>query len=308
MSSTGSSNPDRDGGHGRSFRVLPRKRFGQHFLIDRGVIGAIVDAVAPAAGEPVIEIGPGTGALTAPLLARAGALTAIEIDRDLAPRLAARFGPALRIVEQDVLTVDFAALAAEQGGAAPRLVGNLPYNISSPLLIRLCGFADRIRDQHFMLQRELVDRIVAGPGPDLGRLTVMLQNRFDVDRLFDVPPAAFDPPPRVASSVIRMVPKPAPLTTRVALLEQLLAAAFGQRRKMLRNTLGRWLEKHAPAISLAGLAAGDPALAEFADPTRRPEMVAVASWCALAERLGGHGPAAVHPPGFDATMTSGNTR
>lgn len=266
---------------------VARKRFGQHFLVDRSVIAAIVAAIAPRPGERLIEIGPGRAALTAPLvsaMAAGGAapplLEVIEIDRDLAPRLAARFGERLNVHLADALAFDFGA------GARPRVVGNLPYNISSPLLIHLGQWADHIVDQHFMLQKEVVDRIAAGPGPDLGRLTVVLQNRYRVTTLFDVPPEAFDPPPRVQSTVVRMVPRDQPLTRATAELEAILAAAFGQRRKMLRATLGRWLTRERPDIDLAALAASEPRLAIFADLTLRPETVPVESWCGLADRLG----------------------
>ena len=262
------------------FTAVPRKRFGQHFLVDRGVIDAIVRAIDPRPGECLVEIGPGTGALTAPLLALAGRIDAIEIDRDLAPRLAARHGEALRLIGQDVLTVDFA-----QFGAGVRIVGNLPYNISSPLLLHLLGFADHVRDQHFMLQKEVIDRVCARPGGDMGRLTVALQNRYQVDSLFDVPPQAFDPPPRVQSSVIRMVPRAAPLTRATETLQAILTAAFSQRRKMLRNTLGRWLTRQRPDFDLAAAAATDGRLAGFADVTRRAEDISTEAWCALADRL-----------------------
>ncbi len=279
------SSPD-DRGEGRParlaspFTAVPRKRFGQHFLVDRGVIDAIVRAIAPKPGERLVEIGPGTGALTAPLLALAGRIEAIEIDRDLAPRLAARHGDALTLIGQDVLTVDFSRF-----GAGARIVGNLPYNISSPLLLHLLAFADQIRDQHFMLQKEVIDRVCAEPGGDMGRLTVALQNRYHVDSLFDVRPQAFDPPPRVQSSVIRMVPRAAPLTRATTTLQALLAAAFSQRRKMLRNTLGRWLARERPDVDLAALAVADPRLAALADPTRRAEDIATEAWCALADHL-----------------------
>ena len=186
-------------------RHAPRKRFGQHFLIDPAVLSAIVEAVAPRPGDRVVEIGPGLGALTGALLERVPALDAVEIDRDLAGRLRRRWPQSrLRVHEADALDFDFAALA---GDGRLRLVGNLPYNVSSPLLVRLLAFLPVIADQHFMLQKEVVDRIVADPGgADYGRLGVLLQAHCGVERLFDVPPAAFDPPPRVDSSVVRLVP------------------------------------------------------------------------------------------------------
>jgi 16S rRNA (adenine1518-N6/adenine1519-N6)-dimethyltransferase len=182
----------------------PRKRFGQHFLTDTGVLDAIVRAIDPKPGQALIEIGPGLGALTQPLLERCQHLTVIELDRDLAARL--RKNAALDVIEADVLTVDFAALAA-QGSAKLRVVGNLPYNISTPILFHLLEAAAQIEDQHFMLQREVVLRMAAGPGTkDYGRLSVMLQWRYHVESLFDVPPEAFEPRPRVDSAVVRSRP------------------------------------------------------------------------------------------------------
>lgn len=216
-----------------------RKRFGQNFLVDASIIESIVKAIAPAPGDSVVEIGPGLSALTAPLLQALDHLTVIEIDRDLAGRLRNRYkADKLTIIEADVLTVDFAAL-----GSGLRVVGNLPYNISSPLLFHLIDYADHIHDQHFMLQREVIDRMVASPGSsDYSRLTVMLQSRYDMQKLFDVPPEAFDPPPRVVSAIVRMVPLPAdrqrPLDQ--AMFERVVTKAFGQRRKMLRRSLSDW--------------------------------------------------------------------
>jgi 16S rRNA (adenine1518-N6/adenine1519-N6)-dimethyltransferase len=264
-------------------RVVARKRFGQHFLVDRAAVEAIVAAVDPQPADRLVEIGPGTGALTAPLLSRVGSLDAIEIDRDLAGALRRRWGERLRLHQQDVLSVDFAAVAGADGRI--RVVGNLPYNISSPLLLHLTRFLDRIVDQHFMLQKEVVDRIVAKPGGDMGRLTVMLQAFYRVQTLFDVPPEAFDPPPKVESSVIRMIPRPAPLTRDTARLQALLAVAFTQRRKMIRNTLGKWLQQHHPALDLEAAAAAEPLLQPFTETTRRAEEIPVASWCALADAV-----------------------
>ncbi len=267
----------RDGG-------IARKRFGQHFLVDRSVIDSLVRAIAPRAGDRLIEIGPGRGALTTALVDSLGAaprfaLEAIEIDRDLAPKLQARFGARLQVHQADALDFDFGS------GPPPRVVGNLPYNISSPLLIHLTRWSGHVVDQHFMLQREVTDRIVAPPGPDLGRLTVVLQNRYQVVPLFEVPPEAFDPPPRVQSAVIRMVPRPRPLTSAFAALEQVLAASFAQRRKMLRATLGRWLAANHPTLELDVAIGQDARLAPLADDTRRPESIPVDCWCALADRL-----------------------
>ena len=260
--------------------VIPRKRFGQHFLADRACIDAIVQAIAPRSGDNLVEIGPGTGVLTAPLVAQTGHLTVIEIDRDLGPRLAAQYGDALTLVQQDVLQVDFSGF-----GQNLRIVGNLPYNISSPLLLHLIAVADRVRDQHFMLQKEVVDRIVAGPGSDMGRLTVFLQNHYQVAKLFDVPPGAFDPPPKVDSSVVRMVPLPRPHTTAIAQLEAALAAAYAQRRKMLRRTLGGWLAQQHPSFDLDKAAADDARLVPLTDLSQRPEQIPVTAWYALADAL-----------------------
>jgi len=260
--------------------VIPRKRFGQHFLADRACIDAIVQAIAPRSGDNLVEIGPGTGVLTAPLVAQTGHITVIEIDRDLGPRLAAQYGDALTLVQQDVLQVDFSGF-----GQNLRIVGNLPYNISSPLLLHLIAVADRVRDQHFMLQKEVVDRIVAGPGNDMGRLTVFLQNHYQVVKLFDVPPEAFDPPPKVDSSVVRMVPLPRPHTTAIAQLEASLAAAYAQRRKMLRRTLGSWLAQQHPSFDLEKAAADDARLVPLTDLSQRPEQIPATAWYALADAL-----------------------
>lgn len=248
-----------------------RKRFGQHFLTDESVVDAIVRAIAPARGDRIIEIGPGLSALTHPLLDRLDRLTAVEIDRDLAARLRRQY-PAerLEVVEADALTVDFAAF-----GDSLRVVGNLPYNISSPLLFHLMGAADQIRDQHFMLQREVIDRMVAEPGSaDYGRLSVMLQSRYRMEKLFDVPPEAFDPPPRVVSAVVRMAPLP-PERLRPrseAAFEQVVARAFSQRRKMLRRVLADW----APQVPWEALGIA---------PTARAEAVSVAAFIGLADAL-----------------------
>ncbi|OZI40966.1 16S rRNA (adenine(1518)-N(6)/adenine(1519)-N(6))-dimethyltransferase [Bordetella genomosp. 1] len=248
-----------------------RKRFGQHFLTDESVTDSIVRAVAPARDDHVVEIGPGLSALTAPLLDRLDRLTVVEIDRDLAARLRKKY-PAerLTVVEADALTVDFA-----QFGAGLRVVGNLPYNISSPLLFHLMAAADQVRDQHFMLQREVIDRMVAEPsGADYGRLSVMLQSRYRMEKLFDVPPEAFDPPPRVVSAVVRMVPlgadRPRPVSD--AAFETVVARAFSQRRKMLRRVLADWADQVPwEAIDVA--------------PTARAEEVGVRQFIALADAL-----------------------
>jgi 16S rRNA (adenine1518-N6/adenine1519-N6)-dimethyltransferase len=250
-------------------RHQPRKRFGQHFLVDTGVLDAIVTAIDPKPGQALIEIGPGLGALTKPLLERCERLTVIELDRDLAARL--RKNAALEVIEADVLKVDFAALAAERRTAL-RIVGNLPYNISSPILFHLLPVADRVEDQHFMLQKEVVERMAAGPGTkDYGRLSVMLQWRYHIENLIEVPPEAFEPPPRVDSAVARMTPWPRPAVLDPKTLEAMVAAAFSQRRKLLRHSLGRWLE----ARGFAGTF----------DLQRRAEEVPVAEYLALAQQL-----------------------
>ena len=206
----------------------PRKRFGQHFLVDSSVIDAIVRAVDARRGERVVEIGPGLGAITGPLRASGAGLTLIELDRDLAARWRAVAG--VELVQADVLGVDFGELA-RRAGQPLRVVGNLPYNISTPILFRLLEFAPHVVDQHLMLQKEVVDRIAASPGGrDFGRLSVILQWRYDIEQLFDVPASAFDPPPRVVSSVLRMVPWREPAALDPALLSEIVAVAFSQRR------------------------------------------------------------------------------
>ena len=189
----------------------------------------------------MVEIGPGLAALTQPLVERLGRLRVIELDRDLAARLRAH--PQLEVIESDVLRVDFTQLAAELGVAKLRVVGNLPYNISSPILFHLLTHVNAIQDQHFMLQKEVVDRMVADPSSgNFGRLSVMLQWRYAMENVLFVPPAAFDPPPRVDSAVVRMVPLVSPPVIDLALMEEMVKVAFSQRRKLLRHTLGRWLE------------------------------------------------------------------
>ena len=247
----------------------PRKRFGQHFLVDSSVIDAIVRAVDARPGERVVEIGPGLGAITGPLRASGAGLTLIELDRDLAARWRAVAG--VELVQADVLGVDFGELA-RRAGQPLRVVGNLPYNISTPILFRLLEFAPHVVDQHLMLQKEVVDRIAASPGGrDFGRLSVMLQWRYDIEQLFDVPALAFDPPPRVVSSVLRMVPWREPAALDPALLSEIVAVAFSQRRKLLRHTLGRWLERADPAVAF--------------DVQRRAEEVPVAEYVRLAQTI-----------------------
>ena len=277
---------------------IARKRFGQHFLTDGGVIDAIVRAIAPKPGEPLVEIGPGLGALTQPVLERCGALTVIELDRNLAKRWRERQG--VTVLEADALTVDFAALAdvATAGAAGTggddtklRVIGNLPYNISTPILFHLLAVAHRVQDQHFMLQKEVVDRMAARPGnTDFGRLTVMLQWRYSIESLFDVAPTAFDPPPRVQSAIVRMRPLRTPPVLDEARLSALVMLAFSQRRKLLRHTLGRWLDEQG----FGG---------QF-DVQRRAEEVPVAEYVALAQAVSA-GRAAPAGPAVPAAAQAG---
>ena len=241
---------------------VARKRFGQNFLVDVGIIDSIVGLIRPQRGERILEIGPGLGALTGPLIERAATpeapLHAVELDRDLIVRLKKRFGDLLELHAGDALAFDFGSLAAgdgtsgdesgEESGDKPtlRIVGNLPYNISSPLLFHLTTFADRVIDQHFMLQDEVVERMVAEPGSKaFGRLTVMLQYRYVIDKLLDVPPESFQPPPKVDSAIVRMIPYAPHELPRVdeRVLGDLVMAAFSQRRKMLRNTLAAYRDR-----------------------------------------------------------------
>lgn len=252
---------------------LPRKRFGQHFLTDAGIIDAIVRAIAPRAGQTMVEIGPGLGALTQPLVERLGHLVVIELDRDLAARLRPRTD--LTVIESDVLRVDFSALSGAGGppvaGPGLRIVGNLPYNISTPILFHLLEHAAVVVDQHFMLQREVVERMVATPSTAAyGRLSVMLQWRYAMENILHVPPASFDPPPRVDSAVVRMVPRPDPAPVDVRRLSEIVQVAFGQRRKILRHTLGRWLTEHGYSGAF--------------DAQRRAEEVPVEEFVALAQQ------------------------
>ena len=251
---------------------VTRKRFGQNFLADPHYVARIAAAVAPQPGEIVVEIGPGLGALTGELIARAGRIVAVEIDRDLAARLRERFGPdQLELVVGDALRFDFASL-----GRGLRVVGNLPYNISSPLLFHLAAQADALRDLTVMLQREVVARMTASPATaDYGRLTVMLQATFAIERLFIVPPGAFRPVPKVESAVARLVPlrEARPRIADPARFERVVAAAFAQRRKTLRN-------------ALATLVSPDAFAAAGIDPQRRGETLSVHEFVALAEAAG----------------------
>jgi 16S rRNA (adenine1518-N6/adenine1519-N6)-dimethyltransferase len=249
---------------------IARKRFGQHFLSDGLMIGQIVDAIAPQADQTMIEIGPGLGALTLPLLERISRLTVVELDRDLVARL--QLDPRLNVVGADVLSVDFTALAASLRVPCVRVVGNLPYNISTPILFHLLDHVAVVQDQHFMLQKEVVQRMVAAPRTAAyGRLSVMLQWRYDMEDILDVPPECFDPPPRVDSAIVRMVPKAAPEAVDVALLSELVKVAFSQRRKVLRHTLEPWLAAHGFSGAF--------------DARRRAEEVSVAEYIGLSQAI-----------------------
>lgn len=256
-------------------RHVPRKRFGQHFLVDPGVVARIVDAVYPRRGDHVVEIGPGLGALTEPLLARLDHLHVVEIDRDLSARLRERHGAGRLTVHQaDALAFDFATLPAPL-----RIVGNLPYNISTPLLFHAAEFAQRCTDLHFMLQQEVVDRMVAGPsGSEYGRLSVMLQYRFRIERLFDVAPESFRPEPKVRSAVVRLIPRSAAELDALSDtgFADLVSRAFSMRRKTLRNTLAGLIS----AVDLAGLGI---------DPGSRAQELPVAAFVTIANRLAAAG-------------------
>ena len=254
----------------------PRKRFGQHFLTDRHYLGRIVAAIAPHAGEAMLEIGPGTGLLTAELAAVVRPLHVVEVDRDLAAALRARYAPEQVVVhEGDVLEFDLATLPAPL-----RVVGNLPYNVSTPILFRIEERAERIRDCTFLLQKEVVERMVAAPGtPEYGRLSVMLQARFALADVLHVPPGAFTPPPKVDSALVRMRPLGAnrPRAGDEKLFRSIVAAAFSQRRKTLRNATRALVREGAYAT--AGI-----------DPGRRGETLSVAEFVALADAARGAGP------------------
>lgn len=257
-------------------RHTPRKRFGQHFLHDPSVVDAIVDAVAPRPGEALLEIGPGLGALTEPLLQRVPDLVVVELDRDLVKRWQGRAG--VQVVANDVLRVDFSSLPKPHAQTHWRVVGNLPYNISTPILFHLMHHVHAVVSQHLMLQKEVVDRMLAAPSSKAyGRLSVMLQWRYHMTRVLDVPPQAFEPPPKVHSAVVAMTPRPQPLVLPAACLEALLKAAFGQRRKLLRHGLGPWLE----AQGYQG---------DF-DLMRRAEEVPPEAFWALAQEVGAASPA-----------------
>ncbi|HCX80324.1 MAG: 16S rRNA (adenine(1518)-N(6)/adenine(1519)-N(6))-dimethyltransferase [Curvibacter sp. RIFCSPHIGHO2_12_FULL_63_18] len=261
---------------------IARKRFGQHFLSDGGIIDAIVRAIDPKPGDPMVEIGPGLAALTQPLVERLGHLTVIELDRDLAKRL--RSHGQLTVIESDVLNVDFSlidtapaaikTIASTMPVPRPKLrvVGNLPYNISTPILFHLLDHVGCIEDQHFMLQKEVIDRMVAQPDTsDFSRLSVMLQWRYAMEDVLFVPPESFDPPPRVDSAVVRMVPLAQPPAIDQRLFSEMVQVAFSQRRKLLRHTLGRWLE--------------DKGFAGTFDVQRRAQEVPVQDYLDLVQQL-----------------------
>jgi len=249
-----------------------RKRFGQHFLSDPGVIDAIIGAVHPTKDDIIVEIGPGQGAITDALARNAGHLHAIELDRDLVARLRQQYegDPDVTVHEADALQFDFSTL-----GDRIRVVGNLPYNISTPLLFHLLKFREKILDMHFMLQKEVIDRMAAGPGSKAyGRLGIMLGCHLSIESLFDVPPEAFDPPPEVTSAVVRLDPLP-PGTFEIndeAGFSTLVATAFMQRRKTLRNSLKKLVER--PDFEATGIDAG-----------LRPEQISIADYVRLSNYL-----------------------
>ncbi|PKO94575.1 MAG: 16S rRNA (adenine(1518)-N(6)/adenine(1519)-N(6))-dimethyltransferase [Betaproteobacteria bacterium HGW-Betaproteobacteria-10] len=250
---------------------VARKRFGQNFLVDRGIIAAIVSAIGPQKDQTIVEIGPGLGAITEPLMAQLDHLHVVEIDRDLIARLKKQHTPArMTIHEGDALNFDFATI-----GQNLRLVGNLPYNISTPLLFHLASYVGIVHDMHFMLQKEVVERMVAVPGEtDFSRISVMLQYRFHIEWLIDVPPESFDPPPKVQSAFVRLIPKDVSALNAKdpAKFAQLVQKAFSQRRKMLRNTLKGTLS--------------DAGFAELGiTPTCRAEDVTVEDYVRMANYL-----------------------
>ncbi len=248
-----------------------RKRFGQNFLHDEHWIERIARAIDPKPGQTIVEIGPGQAALTRKMIAGAGHATAIEIDRDLAAWLKETFPDTLTLIEADALKLDWSSVHPQ---TALRVVGNLPYNISSPLLFHLMSIADRVIDQHFMLQKEVVDRMVAEPGSKVyGRLSVMLQYRYRMQKMFDVPPGAFTPAPKVTSSIVRMIPKKTEELQPVdwEKFSSIVAAAFNQRRKTLRNALSKLLTEEA--IKDAGI-----------DPGVRAEALPVQAFVDLSHR------------------------
>jgi 16S rRNA (adenine1518-N6/adenine1519-N6)-dimethyltransferase len=252
---------------------VARKRFGQNFLHDKYVLSSITEAIAPAPDDAMVEIGPGLGAMTEQLMRTLKMMHVVELDRDLVARLEKTYNPArLTIHAGDALKFDFGTIPVPAGQKL-RIVGNLPYNISSPLLFHLATFAPQVQDQHFMLQKEVVERMVAGPGSKTyGRLSVMLQWRYDMSLLFVVPPEAFDPPPKVESAIVRMIPVANPLPCDGPTLEAVVLKAFSQRRKVIRNCL-------------AGMFTEEQIIAAGINPTDRPEAVGLAQYVALANLL-----------------------
>ncbi len=250
---------------------VARKRFGQNFLVDSGIIAGIISAIDPKPDDVVVEIGPGLGAITEPLMQRLPHLHVVEIDRDLIARLKKQHPrERMTIHEGDALAFDFASV-----GSKLRLVGNLPYNISTPLLFHLAAYAEIVHDMHFMLQKEVVERMVAVPGDsEFSRISVMLQYRFYIEWLIDVPPESFDPPPKVQSAVVRLIPKPLSELHAKSQekLAQVVQAAFSQRRKMLRNTL-------------KGILSDADFVALNIDPTRRAEDIPVDDYVRIANYL-----------------------
>ena len=252
---------------------IPRKRFGQNFLTDQAVLHDIIAAIAPRPDDTMVEIGPGLGAMTGLLLQSLRQLHVVELDRDLVARLKKQFdAERLVIHEGDALQFDFTSIPVAEGSKL-RVVGNLPYNISSPLLFHLAELAPQVQDQHFMLQKEVVERMVAEPGSKTyGRLSVMLQWRYHMELVFVVPPAAFDPPPQVDSAIVRMIPLPQPLPCNAATLARVVQQAFSQRRKVIRNCL-------------AGMFSERDLIDTGIDPQARPEAIPVEQFVALANRL-----------------------
>ena len=252
---------------------IPRKRFGQNFLTDDTVLHDIIRVIDPQPDDTMVEIGPGLAAMTRLLLESLQQLHVVELDRDLVARLKKTFDPAKLIVHAgDALQYDFAAIPVAPG-CKLRVVGNLPYNISSPLLFHLAQIAPHVQDQHFMLQKEVVERMVAEPGSKTyGRLSVMLQWRYHMALMFVVPPTAFDPPPRVDSAIVRMIPLAQPLVCEQAKLEKVVLKAFSQRRKVIRNCV-------------AGMFTENDLIDAGVDPQARPEMIPVERFVGLANRL-----------------------
>ena len=252
---------------------VARKRFGQNFLTDDNVLHNIIEGIAPRRGDTMVEIGPGLAAMTALLLKELDHMHVVELDRDLVARLEKAYPrERLTIHSGDALKFDFAGIPVPEGRKL-RVVGNLPYNISSPLLFHLADFAHIVEDQHFMLQKEVVERMVAEPGTKAyGRLSVMLQWRYDMALLFVVPPTAFDPPPQVDSAIVRMVPTRRPLPADAGTLEAVVQKAFSQRRKVIRNCV-------------AGMFTEQQLIDAGIDPGARPEAVGLEQYVALANIL-----------------------